>query len=281
VELRSNATVFAVEGGPDMGFDADYSVVGVEVNGSPSTTVPFAGYSIEPLALSAGNKPLAFVLAPQYTPDGLTIDATYARAVYVGPCTSLSIPAESTAPRILTYGDSIESGFYADVGRNFEALLYRAGVCRPLVKAHGRRALFFDGPDATARQALVDSMAAVDCDAVWLEVGTNDWAEAYWANAAAFQSAYADLLDKLIAAFPGKTIYAQTMFPRGDITVNANSETIAAYRTAIVNAAAGKTGVQVVDGTTLASLSGFPDLVHPDNAESINIKNNKKAVLEA
>jgi hypothetical protein len=65
---------------------------------------------------------------------------------------------------------------------------------------------------------------------------------------------------------PAATIYAQTPLLRATETANGSGSTTGNYRTAISNAATGKSYVTVVDGTAIMTIASVPDGVHPDTA---------------
>lgn len=280
-DVVTDATQFALEGGPSSGY-AQYSRLAAEVDGEPSVNEACSAYSIKTFSLASGEKTVSPVVPP-LTTDGVDVAGTWPRALYVGPCSSLSLPAlEVLSRRVLVYGDSITAGFSASVGQSHWTLLRRAGTCAPLLKAMGSVALWFDGPTALARQAWVDSLAALDFDDIWLAIGTNDWGanfSAFWATVADFQAAYSDLLDRLVAAYPGVNIYAQTPLPRSG-TTNANGHTLAQYRQAIQTAASGRPTVTIVDGTSLCSISDLPDGTHPDDAGCEVLASSIEAVLD-
>jgi lysophospholipase L1-like esterase len=271
-DVLTDATAFAVEA-----YGATtYDDVSIEVDGEVETSTAHTGYQLQTFSLAAGTRRVSVVVPPIYTAgelaDGASVNGTFPRAFYVGTCATLQASALTTpATRVLVYGDSISCGYTTSLGLSHWALLRRAGTCTPLLLAGAGAELFFDGADATARQTFVDALATLDFDVIWLAIGTNDYGSADWANVAAFEAAYEDLLDKLIAAYPAMGIYAQTPTSRTDLGTNGHGETLAQYRTAITNAASGKATVTVVDGATLLDTANTTDGVHPDDAGAVEI----------
>lgn len=279
-DVVTDATTIWLEGGSNSAF-ADYAKIAYEVDNAPTGEVTVVGgYTLGKVTLAAGLKRVSPWVPPSTT-DGSTLFGAWPRALYVGACTSLSRPVpEGSGPRILVYGDSIVAGYYAALGYGPWARMLRAGSCRPLLRATGGAALHFDGPDAATRQAWVDSLATVGLtfSQIYIEIGYNDYAGAYWANAAAFSAALHDLLVKLRAAYPSTPIVVQTLIPTTTLT-NAHGETAADYRTAQTMAAAGVSNVSVIDGTTLCSLDDLQDGIHPTTAGAAVLATNITTAL--
>lgn len=176
-----------------------------------------------------------------------------------------SAGAPTTTPRIFVYGDSIAGGQSADNPslQGWVQLLRNtyAATGSVLSEGVGSTKLKLDGETEEMRTAFVSHIASVSPTIIWLAIGALD--QAAW-TAAAFETAYADFLDKLHAALPSAAIYAQTPIQK------ATEGDMADYRTAISNAQSSRAAwCTLVDGTDAA----FPqpadlavDGLHPTTA---------------
>jgi lysophospholipase L1-like esterase len=241
-----------------------YSQLGVVINHVYSQTLAATaqGWNTWQIDLSAGNKTIEIVAGAQ---SGGGVIGTYPAVVYFSNA-ALVTESPPTAPgnRVLIYGDSIAVGDSSTyLTQQAWSVLLRQYV-PVVVEAFGSRGLKTDGVDATARQAFVDRVASLSPSSIWLAIGTNDYGLNLW-SAAAFGTAYADLLDKLHTALPAATIYAQTPLSRTTETANGSGSTLGDYRTQIATAQSTRSAYcQLIDGTaimTTASLAA--DGVHP------------------
>lgn len=265
---------------------ATYSRVGVWDGSTFQSIQPTAaGWNTGALTLAAGTKTVQVVngirvgFAPPDPPEGshLINAVFYDTATLVGPTTP--------ANRILVYGDSIATGSVADpITTNAWSMKLRqlyAPTGSVMQESWNGRGLFHDGVDAAARQAFVDHIAGYAPSIIWLAVGANDYYRdgGLW-SAASFETAYADLLDKLHTALPNAAIYAQTPIVMTSEAANANfANTLGNYRTAISNACSGRAWATLVDGTTFVLTTDLADGIHPNNAGHTKVYDAVKAEL--
>lgn len=249
-----------------------YEHIDVWVNGAVYQVCTFAanGETDFVVDLPIGTKTVEIISGLQSL-AGSVVYGTYIRNIYFSGCSSCSMVSPATpANQLLVYGDSIAVGANATypTRQGWPMLLRLAG--QPIaVEAWGWRALYQDAPDAAGRTALAAQLALYAPAKIWLAIGTNDYGLNLW-TAANFEIGYADLLTKINMAFPAATIYCQTPIDRFPETANGLGDTLGAYRTAIANAASGKSYCTVVDGTG----SAFPqdpadldtDRTHPTTA---------------
>lgn len=179
--------------------------------------------------------------------------------------------AGATAKRLLIYGDSIAEGDGSTAPpRDGWAQLVRTarGESKStMLEAWGARRMYDDCDTAPHRQTFVNRLASYNPTAIWLAIGTNDFGYVASWNAEDFGTAYADLLDKLIATIPGVVIYAQSPTYRdNDNTANSFGDDLPDYRAAIATACAGKTGVTYVNGFDILVTGDLDDGVHPSTA---------------
>lgn len=187
------------------------------------------------------------------------------------------------AGRIYVLQDSI-AGFNTDPAPQLSwvARLRNTYGRSALADVYGGRALWHNGVDAAARTALVSVIAAQAPSHVWISLAANDKGRTYWL-ASAFQTAYADLLDKLIAALPSARFFAVVPGPTTALEgANGNGETLDAFRTAVRNAASGKARTTTVEGSTLYTTAELDaDGVHLTNAGALVYVQNAVPYLNA
>jgi lysophospholipase L1-like esterase len=204
--------------------------------------------------------------------NGLQSKPTTDRIGAYATAVTFSAPATQVfptpTPRLLIYGDSVAVGANATNPslQGWAQLVRNAYSGSMLLEAWGFRALHDDAVDGAARQALADHIAAQAPALIWLAIGTNDYGLNKW-TAAAFGTAYADLLDKLHTALPASVIYTQTPIPRGTETANSVGSTLGNYRTQIETAQAARAAYcTLVDGTDILTTGDLADGVHPTTA---------------
>ena len=171
--------------------------------------------------------------APWASRDG--VFGTYVSKVLFNAAATRQTIAAS--PCLYFYGDSILSGAGATdpsvdsvvplVIPSFTGSVYN--------DAYDSRTLTHDAATAGTRTAFAARIATFSPTIIWIQIGTNDYSTATL-SAADFETAYADLLDKLHTALPSAVIHAQTMIIRATETANSFGDTTDAYRTAISNA---------------------------------------------
>lgn len=194
-----------------------------------------------------------------YPPTGV-----FVTAVRVPIGASLVLPTGPPQKRLVILGDSIMSGFYpalpfqTSVTPKLRADFPTSGTGGVTCHCWGGSAFSVIGGTSGDRSTLA-ALLASELDGtvakyLWIELSTNDYALGNWATAAAFGTAYGDLLDKVHAASPSTAIYAQTAFPR----VSPSSEaavggiTLPNYRTQISTACSARSSFcTTVDGTAI------------------------------
>jgi lysophospholipase L1-like esterase len=261
---------------------APYNTVGYSVDGGAKTVVSTSG-GLVTLSPGSGGTVKRVVLelsgqsAPPATPNqGVYLDTEYGIGVPAGRAVVIAKPAVSR--RLVAIGDSIFTGQAATTPQT--------GGCAMLTRANypGRVTCVAAGYYSLARlsdtrYASIAALAAAVvslCDGsttneVLIQVGTNDFAiggASLWANVAAFRSALATLLAAIRAGTSAK-IWLQTLGLRTDVATNDHSETPAQWRTAQLGALAdaGVSNAASIDGTTLYTLAGSADGLHPSDAQ--------------
>lgn len=244
--------------------------IGVRVNGVDLTAVNpgAAGNAFEVVDLGAGaNKRVEFINGLQSGATAAERTGTYIYDLAFNKTATLA--AKVTSPRLVVYGDSISVGANCD-NPSLEGCwqLVRNDYSGSLIiEGRGYRSLYEDCPDAAGRTSFAEYLATLTPDIIWLAIGLNDYI-LETQNAANFQTAYADLLDKIHAEMPAAVIYAQTMLVKSASGANSLGSTLADYRTAISNAQSTRSAYcTLVDGTALCSLGNLDgDGVHPNVA---------------
>ena len=243
----------------------DYAVAKATAGGNAQTLVTLPG----------GTKTVEIVTGQQSYSSSLT--GVWLKSLqWNGESSGSTTPPPTPAARLVVYGDSLSVGADAFSGTDYAPSLkgwtvllrgYAAetGYDSVLIEGYGARKLKDDCVDATARTAFVTQIAGYSPAALWIAVGTNDYGFASW-TAASFGTAYAALLDALHAALPNLIVYAQTPTLRSSEAANGAGSTLGDYRAAIASACSGRAWVQLVDGTTLFSLSDSLDGLHPTAA---------------
>lgn len=246
-----------------------YSDMGVRVNGVDLTAlepgkVGSVGFTV---ALGAGAKTVEFIngLQSGSTPAGRT--GSYVCGVSFSDAATKVTP--TATPRIIIYGDSIAVGAncanpslegWAQLVRN----AYSGSV---LIEARGYRNLFEDCETNAKRVTFVSQLQAQNPSIIWLAIGVNDYQLEKWSSSD-FGTAYADLLDKINAAMPSVTVYAQTpLVKASEAEVHVGWGTLGAYRTAIATAQSTRSSYcTLVDGSTILEVGDLADGVHPTTA---------------
>lgn len=250
--------------------------VGVRVNGADFATIsPGALGEVDSvLALGAGNKAVEIINGLQSGKKG-----TFVRSATFSDAATKTTPV--TSPRLIVYGDSITVGANATSPalEGWTQLVRNAYTGSVMQEAWGFRALYDDCPTAADRLNFATHLSWQSPSIIWLAIGTNDYGLQRWSSAD-FGAAYADLLTQINALIPGATIYAQTPILRtSEGELHAGWGTLGAYRTAIADAAAGKTYVTIVDGTTILELADLDDDKHPTSTGHAKYAAAVKAVL--
>ena len=208
----------------------------------------------------------------------------YATAVYRGDYTP--IPYSQPVDRFVVVGNSIANGYVTTNPQlNAWPMLLRAHKSPTRVSeyAFGAYSLNLEGSTASARTILVNRIDSLfdgsGTNTLWLALGVNDYIISAW-NAAAFQTAYNDLLLKFIAKRPTLRIYCQSPLPAPCCSTDANAQgsKLADYRTAIQNATSGL-NVTFVNGLTRikATLSG--DALHPGDVGQAEYDSSVEAIV--
>jgi hypothetical protein len=138
---------------------------------------------------------------------------------------------------------------------------------------HGSRALFDDVTDAASAATfavhlsrMLDGTSRND---LWIQIGFNDF---FGTGGSGFQSAanYGTglglILDAIHALRPDVNVFMEKMILWGsEPNANGFGNTLAAYRTAMATAAAGRSYVTVVDGSAWSPIT-LVGGIHPDTA---------------
>lgn len=256
-----------------------YAEIVVNVNGAYDSTIVITGVNdqIVEADLPAGSKIVEFVTSLQ-SKQAATLRGTFLKSIYLSGGVTTQVTA-SISPMVV-YGDSIAVGDGSDTPAK-EAWTMIVRQSHPLiVEAWGYRSLNTDCADAAARSAFATKLATYNPARVWLAIGLNDYILETM-NAANFETAYADLLDKLHTAIPSAVIYAQTMLPKTAGGANALGSTLANYRTAIANAQSTRSAYcNLVDGTTLLTAENLAaDGTHPNTVGHAEIAEGVSGVL--
>lgn len=257
----------------------DWAEIGVYVNGVYYQTIPStaANDNVLEADLPAGLKIVEFITSLQ-SKQAATLRGTFLKSIYLsGGVSNLSGPVISP---MVVYGDSITVGSNSITPAQ-DAWTMIVRQSHPLIiEAWGYRSLNTDCSDAAARTAFAARLASYSPSVIWLAIGLNDYILETM-NAANFEIAYSDFLDKLHAARPTAIIYCQTMIPKTANGANALGSTLENYRTAIVNAQSSRsTYCILVNGTMLVSPSNLDvDGTHPNTTGHAEYAGGVLAVL--
>jgi lysophospholipase L1-like esterase len=240
-----------------------YAEIGVISNGvhvgsvSPTANGLFFGT----VTLPAGSKTIQIV-------NGLQSDIPPLRGTYV-------VTIEADAPllqqfpaatnRVVFLVDSIGVGGNSDTATRdaYVQKLREVTTDSLVVYGWGSNHLYGIAGDSTKRSALVAILTALAPTRIVNTLGTNDYGLSAQ-SAANFQTSYAALNDAIHAALPSAQIFAVTPLSRvSETSPNSFSNTLADYRTAVTAAAAGKSWVTVVDGTSFMTTAEMADGLHP------------------
>lgn len=243
-----------------------FTEIGVVINGvySQSLTIPASGSSVSVLTLAAGAKTVEFVNGLQSKPSSL-IGSFVVRVEGNAAITRVN---PSTVSRVVFLGDSITVGANSTAPtRDGYAMLLRYSLTNSIaVEGYGYGSVFRIAGDSTKRTATINRLTTLAPTKLYLALGTNDYGLESW-TAAAFQTEYAAFLVAINTALPACQIYAQTPLSRSTEAANGSGSTLGDYRTAISNAASGKSYVTVVSGPSLLTTASLAvDGLHPTTA---------------
>lgn len=254
--------------------------IGVRVNGVDLGSYPplAAGLVTFTVVLPPGdNKTVEFL--PSIRNAASLGAVSYGVALYSVDCDApfIIIPPVRTRPIIFIYGDSVSIGGNAEWPnlQGWVGLLQRRYAGSIILEAHGYRRLYDDGSTAEARRLFAKRIAEVGALKIWLAIGLNDWSPVGFAGAPNFSTAYADFLDKIHAAAPDATIYAQTPTITAapgsrEIDNGYGSSTMDDFRAGVNTACTARPTYCVnVDGKTLVAAGDLADGVHPSAAGNI------------
>ena len=195
-----------------------------------------------------------------------TVSGTFINAIRFIGGVATKIPPTAPASRVLIYGDSIANGWVttSPVSQAWTMLL-RAHI-PVIVDGWGGRTMKENTSTEELRTALASLFATASPSIVWISIGYNDYKNSSW-SAADFGTAYADLLDKINAALPSATIYAQTPIIASNEAANGLGDTLGAYRTVIGTAQSTRTAFcNLVDGSAILESGDLYDGIHPSTA---------------
>lgn len=244
-----------------------YGDLAVRINGALYGSLqPTAqdDYNSAQIDLPAGRKRVEIVAGMH---DGPTVLGAFPVMAYLAGGTICQVIDATTENRLIIYGDSIAVGAAAAVppAQGWGALLREVWPGNVMWIGRGGMTFKDNNQDATARATFTARVAALNPAVLWMALGTNDYGYNYW-TAAAFGTAYADLLDRLHAALPDLAVYAQSPIPRDVETANAGGSTLGDYRAAVAAACTGRAWCTFVDGTQIVSVSDTSDGTHPTTA---------------
>lgn len=261
-EFVTEASAIEVESYSTMvGLFPTLADIGVTVNGQFHQRIRHAanGTLKTTIALPAGTKTVRIINGPQARANPAVGSPWY--GTWVKAFTA-DAPLR-TAPDsecLFVYGDSIATGAWA-TDTQAEAwipLVREALGIKVAAKAIGSQTLYDDCSTLAAARDFADRIARIAPTKIWLAIGTNDYGLGRW-SAAAFGTAYGNLLDAMRELMPWAEVYAQTPLLRAETAVQAYSDAIAA-------ACSTRSWVTLVDGTAIMPLVRLPDGLHPDTA---------------
>lgn len=280
-----------------MVLETDAASMAVEVYGEmptgvypPATVaVNVAGAAQPTLAITTGRQ-LYVVALPGSGVRRVEIVASYQQilsgdqgnflaAIYLPRTATTTVRRDADDPpskrrRVCLVGDSILAGYPVSAGGVAQpdavlgapATVLRTRGYQVTSETVGGTALRGVAGDASARSALVARIVASRPDDVWIALGANDWGSGGAANwtAAAYGAALGALVDTVARALPTARIWcasAATIATEG--TPGVSGDTIALFRDAVADVAAARSGVRLVSGTTLGTVSDLSgDGVH-------------------
>jgi len=261
--------------------------IGWRLNGGARTVVDVGtiAYPLLSLGSPGTTKTVEIEVGPQSFNITQPNAGNYPTEAWVPPGRSLSfVPQSAPTRRLVAVGDSIFTGQ--------AATQYQASGCAILTRntypgqvtylSAGVYSLFELSTQkyanvttlANAINALADGTGTNE---LLLQVSTNDFGLSQWSSVANFQTAYQNLLTLVGPSF--SKVWIQTAGQRTDIPSNSFGQLISQYRTAVSGAAVA-TGIgTVIDGTTLYTLTGSSDNLHPAASEQINYAANLKTAM--
>lgn len=289
LRLTTSATSLPVSYAASAATVESNSGISVFSNGALVTTIAPAADTAEhttTVTLPSGyGKTIDIVDGSQNDPAGTLLGLFVTRVGAGVPDSSTSSLDAKTTPtrRLVVYGDSIAAGFYADTAsaHGWAALTRGYYPGQITMDAIGGRSIYYDvatvpGPRATALIAELDGSVTNE---LWSAIGYNDWSGSLL-TAASFASYYGTMLDTVHASAPSAKVWVQTPIPSThDGTLNAHSETLADFRTAITNMVASRAWATLVDGTSLVSLANLFDGIHPNTTGHAQYAANVRAIL--
>jgi lysophospholipase L1-like esterase len=197
------------------------------------------------------------------------------RAVRVPTAATLAVET-ATAPtrRLVVYGDSISSGYYATypLTEGWDHLLRRDFPGQVTIEAFSGRSLTADTV-ATIAAIFAAAMDGTVTNEFWSAIGTND----YGSPAATWGAKVASLMDAIHALKPLCKMYMASPLVRADIS-DVDEAAYRAQLSAAVAARSGWTNPPVYVDTS-AWVVSTTDGVHPDPAGMVAYKGYVKTAL--
>lgn len=273
---------------------APWNTIGYSVNGGAKSVATTTGGLVTLAVGSAGvAKSVAIEIAGQSAPaapnQGVYLATTYGVGIPAAYTIGLNKPSTPTR-RLVGVGDSIFTGQAATTPQTGGCAMLTRGTYpgRFTGMCAGYYSLSWLSSTRYATIAALGAAIASLCDGtttneVLIQVGTNDFSiggVSLWANVAAFRSALASLLTNIRAGTAAK-IWVQTLGTRTDVVNNNHGESLAQWRTAQTGAItdSGISNVQSIDGTTLYTLAGSADGLHPSDAQQTAYAANLKTAM--
>jgi lysophospholipase L1-like esterase len=256
--------------------------VGVLVDGIYQSITPPAVKALHMLSVAVDPSTAHTV---EITP-GWTQYGTGGNWVYSVTCIGGSaaiIPNPSASRRLVVFGDSIAVGGQASpIPQNGWIQRLRTAYPGRIAMQGWGGATYGDWNGFASAAALAARLVALGFSAttreIWDEMGYNDWAGSWALTSATAQ--IGAIYDAVHALDASARIWCQTPLITGnESAVDSNGKTIAQFRSAKAAAAAGKSWVTVVDGTTLVAAGALNDGIHPTAAGHATVATNVRAAL--
>ena len=211
-----------------------FSEIGVAVNGVIIANINHTAnnYKQTTVNLGTGAGKTVQIFNGYHSESPSSYRGTYVGRVQFNASATRVTPTSS--PKMFIFGDSISAGASATYPSSGSWVpIFRLAWSGSIINDAWAGRNFTDAcGTAGARTTYAAFIASFAPTEVWIQVSTNDYAN-NTISAANFETAYADLLDKIHANLPAAVIYAQTAIIRSTETANGSGNTTDDYRTAI------------------------------------------------
>lgn len=259
------------------------AVVNGKVRYGPATRGVANSMQAPPLKLPVGvDKVVDIFVASQYASSaGASPLGAYPFKIVFND-EAVEVDPVLTGDHLVGYGDSIMSGGLSLAPSVFgfmNLLRMRGNLGRVTSVSYGTRRLVDDcatvnAYDAVKTAAFVASLLSLNPTRLLITIGSNDHSVIPAVSLTLFAACVGGLLDQIHAQAPSLPVVWLTPIRRGAEGTNSNGNTMAQFRTVIVDACAARAGWSkppvAVDGLAMfADLTQLPDQTHPGTTGNV------------